>query len=239
MNRPEVTAAVETVRRLAADGVTSIGVITPFRAQADAIESALAAALSVEELERLAVRVGTVHAFQGNEAHTVVVSLGLTDDDSVSRVRFVTDPQLFNVMVTRARERLIVITSLSGPDGLIGEFLAYGEAVRSHRPKWRARAGSAGSPTSCAPWGCRCGSTTRSAGGAWTSAWGRAPRPSGSTAWSILTGSRRRWRVNARLTRAGWRMVDAYPSRWGGDPVRAALELSARWGSGSLSRRFQ
>ena len=39
------------VQRLAVDGVTGIGVITPFRAQADAIESALAAALSVEELE--------------------------------------------------------------------------------------------------------------------------------------------------------------------------------------------
>lgn len=29
------------------------------------------------------------------------------------------------------------------------------------------------------------------------------------------------------LTRAGWRLVDAYPSRWNGDPVRAALELTS------------
>jgi hypothetical protein len=26
--------------------------------------------------------------------------------------------------------------------------------------------------------------------------------------------------------RAGWRLVDAFPSRWGGDPVPAAVELA-------------
>lgn len=55
------------------------------------------------ELERLGLRVGTVHAFQGSEAHTVVAVLGLVDDDSPARVRFVSDPNLFNVLVTRAR----------------------------------------------------------------------------------------------------------------------------------------
>ena len=32
------------------------------------------------------------------------------------------------------------------------------------------------------------------------------------------------------LARAGWRLVDAYPSRWGGDAVRAALDLAPRLG---------
>src|SRR5690606_38826723 len=71
MNQAEVEAAVETVRRLMADGVHGIGVISPFRAQAEALEAALVAAVPLEDLRRFAVRVGTVHAFQGNEAHTV------------------------------------------------------------------------------------------------------------------------------------------------------------------------
>jgi hypothetical protein len=29
------------------------------------------------------------------------------------------------------------------------------------------------------------------------------------------------------LARAGWRLRDAFPSRWGGDPVPAALTLAA------------
>jgi hypothetical protein len=59
----------------------------------------------VAELERLGLRVGTVHAFQGSEAHTVVAVLGLVDDDSPARVRFVSDPNLFNVLVTRGPVR--------------------------------------------------------------------------------------------------------------------------------------
>lgn len=228
VNQAEVAAAVDTVRRLAADGVTSIGVISPFRAQADAIESAIVAALPVDELERLAVRVGTVHAFQGSEAHTVVVSLGLTDDDSPSRVRFVTDPQLFNVMVTRARERIVVITSLSDPDGLIGEYLAHGDA--GPRP-----------PTGSTPagWAAALAAEFRAIGvpvradypvGRW-----RVDLCVGEGAEAVglncvvhpdgIAASLARQRA---LTRAGWRLIDAYPSRWGGDPVRAALDLSAR-----------
>jgi hypothetical protein len=30
------------------------------------------------------------------------------------------------------------------------------------------------------------------------------------------------------LTRAGWQLVDAYASRWAGDPVRAALDPATR-----------
>ncbi|HEX5598643.1 MAG TPA: hypothetical protein VFX61_21885, partial [Micromonosporaceae bacterium] len=30
------------------------------------------------------------------------------------------------------------------------------------------------------------------------------------------------------LVRSGWRMIDAFASRWDGDPVRAALEIAVR-----------
>jgi hypothetical protein len=241
VNRPEMEAAVRVVRGLAGAGSVSIGVITPFRAQADALESALVEAFSLEELETLALRVGTVHAFQGSEASTVVVSLGLADDDSPSRVRFVADPQLFNVMVTRARDRMVVVTSLTRPDGVVGEYLAFAEAGPSVVPDQRGRSGDA---------------------------LGRRPAQDGSEAWiSALATELRRtgatvrrdypvggWTVDlvvgegaaavgiccrvhpegisahlARqrsLVRTGWRMVDAFASRWSGDPGAAAIALT-------------
>ena len=55
--------------------------ISPFRSQADALESALLAAFPVEEIERLRLRSATVHGFQGSEASTVIASLGLADGD--------------------------------------------------------------------------------------------------------------------------------------------------------------
>ena len=120
VNRPEVDGGGRDGAALAAERVTSVGVITPFRAQADAIESALAAALSVEELERPAVRVGTVHAFQGDSyPHTVVVSSRAPLDRRLGLACPVRDAVtrscLTCMVVTRARQRLIVITSLSQP----------------------------------------------------------------------------------------------------------------------------
>ncbi|GIE74660.1 hypothetical protein Aph02nite_06100 [Actinoplanes philippinensis] len=115
VNSAEVAAAIAEVERLASAGFRSIGVITPFRAQAEALESALVTAFPVDRIEELGLRVGTVHSFQGSEADAVVVSLGLVDGDAAGRRRFVTDPQLFNVMITRARRRLVLLTSLTAP----------------------------------------------------------------------------------------------------------------------------
>jgi hypothetical protein len=225
-NRAEVEAAIRAVRDLAADGATGIAVVSPFRTQADALEAALMNAFEVAELDRLGLRVGTVHAFQGSEASTVVASLGLVDRDSAARKRFVADPNLFNVLVTRARQRMIVVTSLAdGADGLVADYLAF-----SAQPP--PRPGGAGTGHE---WTAALAAELRRAGlavrgdypvGRWRvdlcvgeggEALGLATRvhPDGPAA------HRARHRS---LSRAGWRLVDAFASRWGGDPVRAALD---------------
>ncbi|BCJ45955.1 hypothetical protein GCM10010168_49030 [Actinoplanes ianthinogenes] len=222
VNRAEVAAALETVEQLAAAGHRGIGVISPFRAQAEALEAALVAALPAERIEELRLRVGTVHAFQGSEADAVVVSLGLVDGDSPSRRRFVTEAQLFTVMITRARRRLVVLTSLTAPAGLLGDYLAYAEGPRPAEPGpeptgWAAelaaeldRLGVPAQPGyTVGPWtldlcvgavGVFCG-----------------VHPDGPAAHLERQGA---------LHRAGWHLLDAFPSRWQGDPRRAALEIA-------------
>ena len=76
-----------------------------------------------------------MHAFQGSEAEVVVASLGLTPGDTAGRRRFVADPHLFNVLITRARERLIVVTALTGADGLLGDYLAYADKPPQPGPR--------------------------------------------------------------------------------------------------------
>jgi hypothetical protein len=75
VNRAEVDAVVAAVRDLAERKTTGIGVITPYRDQTDAIEPALPAAFPVEDIERLRLCTGAVHAFQGSEADTVAAHL--------------------------------------------------------------------------------------------------------------------------------------------------------------------
>jgi hypothetical protein len=228
VNRAEVAAVVDLVRSLAGKGLTDIGVVTPFRGQADALEAALLKAFPVEEIERLGLRSGTVHGFQGSEADIVVVSLGLVDGDGPARHRFVADPNLFNVMVTRARRQMVVVTSLESADGLVGEYLAW------------ACAGPA--------------SVASSAGSGWAGALGaelakvgvpvRAGYPVGDWRVDLCAGTgdgavglvcavhpdgvAAHIERQETLVRAGWRLVDAFPSRWGGDVVRAALDLAPR-----------
>jgi AAA domain len=226
----EVSAVVDAVRELVAAGGQGIGVVTPFRGQADALESALLAAFPVAEIERLGLRVGTVHAFQGSEADTVVASLGLTPDDAAGRRRFAADPNLFNVLVTRARRRMVVVTGLNPgeADGLIGEYLDYSErppvppGVDAPASGWvaalageLARSGTevrVGYPVG--PWTVDvCLGTGEDAVGLIC-----AVHPDGPAA--HLERQR-------TLARAGWRLVDAFPTRWASDPARAAVDLLA------------
>jgi hypothetical protein len=127
--REEVEEILRRLRELQRDGASSVGVITPFRAQADAIEEALLEELTLQELEALDLRVGTVHAFQGNERNVVLVSLGVGEDGAANSWRFVEDPHLFAVLATRAREKLVMILSAEPPArGLVADYLAQADA---------------------------------------------------------------------------------------------------------------
>jgi hypothetical protein len=225
VNQAEVDAVLKAVRKVKS---SSIGVITPFRPQADALESALLAAFSIEQIENRGLRVGTVHAFQGSEADTVVASLGLVDGDSPARQRFANDPNLFNVLVTRARERMLVVTSLGDGAGLVGDYLAYSLAPP---PPVVRPLGDDGD------WTARLGRELAAAGVAV-----RAGYPVGRWTIDLCAGEvglicrvhpdgvEAHIERQRTLLRAGWTLRDTFASRWGGDAVRAALELTQSMG---------
>lgn len=125
----EVEAVLAELERLAvADDAGSVGVITPFRKQAEALESAIIECFDVDTIRRLGLRVDTVHGFQGGERDTILLSLGLTEQHPPQRRAFAQDPHLCNVMVTRARRRMLVVTALpSTTPGLLGEYLEHAE----------------------------------------------------------------------------------------------------------------
>jgi hypothetical protein len=231
VNGAEVESVIATVRDLVSAGETGIGVITPFRPQADALEAALIAEFDLAEIERVRLRVGTVHAYQGSESEVVVASLGVVDGDTAARIRFAADPHLFNVLITRARRRMIVVTSLREPAGIIGDYLRHSEAPPAYTP----------------PKGDGAGPTWE-----WTTALaaefdraGVRARPgyrvghwvidlcvgAGESAVGLLCGVHpqgpdKHIERHRELARAGWHLIDAYPSRWGANAPRAAVDLT-------------
>ena len=227
----ELAAALEVVRRLCADGRTDIALITPFRDLADKAQSEILAAYPVEEVERLRLRVGTVHAFQGAEADHAVLVLGVEPDDPPGRRRFVEDPHLFNVLVTRARLSITVVTGLPPRDASPADTLIEQYLVHADRPPNPPRGGPAPSP-----WASALARELAAAGLVV-----RPDYPVGHWTVDLCVGDHDAAAVEAgvhpdgpqahvarhrMLAAAGWRIVDGYPSRWDGDPTRAAVELA-------------
>jgi superfamily I DNA and/or RNA helicase len=126
----------ETVKLLGeTDG--SIGLVSPFRAQAEAIEEAIIERYSADEILRRRLKVGTAHAMQGSEHDTVIISLAV-DAAAMTGRRFIEDRNLFNTMITRARNHQIVLMSFDEADlkpGLLLDYVRH--ADRPPNPDWK------------------------------------------------------------------------------------------------------
>jgi hypothetical protein len=225
----EVDTVLKVVGDLVAEGRRGIGVISPFRAQAEALEAALVAAYPVERIEELGLRVGTVHAFQGSEAEVVVVSLGLLPGDPAGRRRFVTDPHLFNVMITRARRRLIVVTALDTAEGLLGDYLTYAAAPLRHLPDISDLSGRWAKELSAELERLEVVVRVGYRVGPWVVdlCVGSGDEPIGVFCGPHPDGAEAHLNRQRALHQAGWRLIDAFASRWADDPRRAALEIAA------------
>ncbi|QJE74330.1 ATP-binding domain-containing protein [Aerophototrophica crusticola] len=89
------------------DGKANVYVISPFRRVADEMRKLIAGAFNWQVARQIC---GTVHTFQGKEADAVVLLLG----GNPSRPGAITTyagrrPNILNVAVTRAKQRLYVI----------------------------------------------------------------------------------------------------------------------------------
>lgn len=113
VNREEAQAVVEEVLRfLRAPGWSgSLGVVTPFRAQANHIrELLLEQGVSSERLSNQELVVDTVHRYQGDERDVMVLSTVLSAGVVEHTERFIqNNPNLLNVAITRARANLVVV----------------------------------------------------------------------------------------------------------------------------------
>ena len=216
----------------------SIGVLSPFRGQADAIEAAFVERFSLDDIDELDLRVGTVHGFQGCERELVIISLGLDGDSAPNTRAFVADANLFNVMVTRAREEIVVLTSLPlDAPGLIGEYLRHGDAPpaaprsdRSTRPDVAplaadlARQGIAtvvGYPTGAHVVDLVVGD--------------------GDDAFGVIFGVHRdgpdaHVERHLQLRRVGWTLREVFDTKWSDRRAELAVELAVRVAPSSPDR---
>lgn len=113
-NDEEVTTVVAELKRLVEIGYKgTIGVTTPFRAQAEKIKNYLEnneQGIYQELINNHEFIVDTVHKFQGDERDVMIFTTVVSDNAPQSALGFLSSTgNLFNVAITRARAVLVIV----------------------------------------------------------------------------------------------------------------------------------
>lgn len=86
-----------------------LGIATPYRLQADRLSEAICSTADLPEMSSLSE---TIHKFQGRGAKAMILST-VVDESRIGhmKLRFVDDPRMINVAVSRAKEKFILVTN--------------------------------------------------------------------------------------------------------------------------------
>ena len=110
---------------------TTIGILCPFRDQVDAISKELPKYLTLDQVTKHKIVIGTAHSLQGDEKDVVILSLSISPGFHHGTLHFLERPNVFNVAITRAKKKLIVISSVKKsdlPNGLLKDFFLHAES---------------------------------------------------------------------------------------------------------------
>lgn len=134
-NLPEIEALVNRVHDIIVnderdnpDSPISIGIISPFRAQVEQLKISLGKVISDYMIEKHKIEIGTAHTFQGDERDVILISWAFANNSFPQSLTFLQKPNLFNVAITRAKNKMINFVSKDFtdlPDGLFRSYLSY------------------------------------------------------------------------------------------------------------------
>jgi DNA replication ATP-dependent helicase Dna2 len=120
--RKQAEIVLQEIEKARAAGlaINQIGVITPHRNQASAINQMIQETLGVSAIKELSA--DTVERYQGQERELVILGLStIRDVPSFDSSCFVSNPNRLNVAATRARSRLSVVSNMSPDSGGINK----------------------------------------------------------------------------------------------------------------------
>ncbi len=137
-----VADLVQCIEASSVDAPPTIGVISPFRDQVEYLASSLDRSLSFEQMRRHDLLIGTAHTFQGEERDEMYISLAIDDTAHSATMRFLNNPQLLNVAVTRARHLQFLYASFDpqqlDKQSLLSQLMHSVESPMAHRTNTNA-----------------------------------------------------------------------------------------------------
>ncbi|MCJ8291859.1 MAG: ATP-binding protein [Crocinitomicaceae bacterium] len=132
INELEIDRLIKHIKEIQAmnkvtGSITSIGVLSPFRNQSERIIERIREEIGVAVVKKHRIMVGTPYSFQGNERDVMIISWCVDEQTHPSALRYLNNPQIFNVAVTRAKRKVINLISFDPKflkaDMLLKEYL--------------------------------------------------------------------------------------------------------------------
>ncbi len=109
----EFEGALAIVLKLAGEpSPRSTGVITMTEEQAKFMNLRFAEVLPLRTIQQLRFKCGSPQSFQGDQRHTIILCPGLEPDAHPLSVQHAMDANRFNVAITRAEDRVFVVSAL-------------------------------------------------------------------------------------------------------------------------------
>lgn len=134
-NLPEIEAVVKKLHEIVIederknpDNPVSIGIISPFRAQVEQLKVSVSKVLSDHMIKKHQIEIGTAHTFQGDERDIMLISWAFADNSFTQSLTFLQKANLFNVAITRGRNKVINFISRNPydlPDGHFRNYISY------------------------------------------------------------------------------------------------------------------
>lgn len=144
-NLPEIEALVKRLHEIIIederknpDNPVSVGIISPFRAQVEQLKISVSKVLSDYMIKKHQIEIGTAHTFQGDERDIMMISWAIADNSYVQSLMFMQKPNLFNVAITRGRNRVINFVSRNPRELPEGHFRNYVSFMQEYQNRKEA-----------------------------------------------------------------------------------------------------
>ena len=142
-NLPEIEAVVKRLHEIIIederknpDNPVSVGIISPFRAQVEQLKVSVSRVLSDYMIKKHQIEIGTAHTFQGDERDIMLISWAFADNSYMQSLTFLQKPNLFNVAITRGRNKVINFISRNPrelPDGHFRNYISFMQEYQNRK----------------------------------------------------------------------------------------------------------
>ncbi len=146
-NLPEVEELVKVLHEIIIedeknnpDNPTTIGIISPFRAQVEQLKISVPKVLSDYMIRKHQIEIGTAHTFQGDERDIMLISWAFANNSHPQSITFIQKPNLFNVAITRAKNKCINFVSHDIETMCEGHFRNYISYIKEYLDRRHALA---------------------------------------------------------------------------------------------------